>query len=281
MNKNYQVRNMTRDEMDIAIEWAANEGWNPGLYDAECFYYTDPKGFFVGVLDDEIISLGSAVCYDEQFAFCGFYIVKPAFRGQGYGLELTKARLNYAGDRNVGIDGVVEMLDKYERLGYRIAHQNARYQGMLSTANNIHEAIRPIIAQDRMQLNQYDRTQFPAPRATFLNDWTTQPESQALIWHENGEIKGYGVIRKCIEGYKIGPLFANTPMIAEQILLALARFGIGKNIYLDIAENNPEAIALVKRFGMEKVFKTARMYLKGPPKINHDRVYGITTFELG
>jgi hypothetical protein len=32
-DKNIVVRNMTRAELDIAVEWAATEGWNPGQRD--------------------------------------------------------------------------------------------------------------------------------------------------------------------------------------------------------------------------------------------------------
>lgn len=52
----YVIRHATRKELDIAISWAAKEGWNPGLFDADAFYATDPKGFFMGFLDDEPIS---------------------------------------------------------------------------------------------------------------------------------------------------------------------------------------------------------------------------------
>jgi hypothetical protein len=41
-NSNYQIRVMTRQEVDIAIAWAAAEGWNPGLYDKStvwCDYF--------------------------------------------------------------------------------------------------------------------------------------------------------------------------------------------------------------------------------------------------
>ncbi|MDP2934013.1 MAG: GNAT family N-acetyltransferase, partial [bacterium] len=39
------IRPMVRTELDLAIEWAASEGWNPGLQDANCFYAADPEGF--------------------------------------------------------------------------------------------------------------------------------------------------------------------------------------------------------------------------------------------
>jgi len=69
---NFTIRAMTRKEVDVAIEWAAAEGWNPGLADANCFHAADPGGFFVGLLDDEPIATISAVKYGESFAFVGF-----------------------------------------------------------------------------------------------------------------------------------------------------------------------------------------------------------------
>ena len=47
---------MTQQEVATAIEWAAAEGWNPGLHDAACFYAADPSGFLVGLLEDEPIA---------------------------------------------------------------------------------------------------------------------------------------------------------------------------------------------------------------------------------
>lgn len=282
MTNNYIIRTMNRREVDMAVDWAAQEGWNPGLHDADCFYTTDPNGFFIGLVDDQIIAVGSAVRYDDQFAFCGFYIVSPEFRGQGYGLALTKARLAYVGNRNAGIDGVTDMLDKYARLGYKIAHNNARYAvANLPGTVSVDPMIKPIEENQLSVLFNYDRNHFPAARPVFLKAWINQPESLALAWLEEGVMKGYGVIRTCREGFKIGPLFADTPSIADQLFQALTAYAQGGTVYLDIPENNKEAKALVARYHMEKVFETARMYLKGQPKLKNGQIYGITTFELG
>jgi len=82
---------MTLDEVSIAIDWAANEGWNPGIYDAECFYSVYCNGFLVGFVDDEPVAVISVVKYGYSFGFLGFYLVKPKYRGKGYGIltELT------------------------------------------------------------------------------------------------------------------------------------------------------------------------------------------------
>ncbi|AGA91039.1 hypothetical protein Thimo_2296 [Thioflavicoccus mobilis 8321] len=47
------VRAMTRAELDTLVDWAAAEGWNPGLNDAQIFWDTDPDGFVAAELGDE------------------------------------------------------------------------------------------------------------------------------------------------------------------------------------------------------------------------------------
>jgi hypothetical protein len=41
----YVVRKMTREEVPFAVRMAEQEGWNPGVHDAACFYSADPHGF--------------------------------------------------------------------------------------------------------------------------------------------------------------------------------------------------------------------------------------------
>ena len=89
----FKTRTMTRQEIEIPIEWAAKEGWNPGLYDGESFHAADPDGFILGLLDDEPIASISAVKYGTSFGFIGFYIVKPEYRGKGYGIQTWKVLL--------------------------------------------------------------------------------------------------------------------------------------------------------------------------------------------
>ena len=46
-----RIRAMRPDEITIALDWAAAEGWNPGLADAPCFATVDRDGFLIGELD--------------------------------------------------------------------------------------------------------------------------------------------------------------------------------------------------------------------------------------
>jgi GNAT superfamily N-acetyltransferase len=279
MKDRYVVSRMTKEEIPIAIEWAAKVGWNPGRHDAECFYQADPKGFFAGKLNGKIIAIGAAVIYDDTFAFCGLYMVDERYRGKGYGLALTKERLAYIGKRNAGLDGVTNMLDKYARLGYKVAHNNARYSGEPHLVIKKNDCLISITHINFDELIAYDRNHFPAARTAFLRCWITRGEGIGYV--QNGKLCGYGVIRECQQGFKIGPLFADSPAIANELFIHLAARAQGQPIHLDIPENNLHAHDLVKRYQLKKVFETARMYLKSSPQLPMEEIYGITTFELG
>jgi hypothetical protein len=122
---------------------------------------------------------------------------------------------------------------------------------------------------------------FPSDRSRFLNCWIRQPDSAALGYLKNGRLSGYGVIRKCRKGHKIGPLFADHEAIAENLLLALTGKITGEEFFLDIPEPNAQACQLVKGHNMQKVFETARMYSGEAPSLSLEKIFGVTSFELG
>lgn len=128
----FTVRVMTPAEISLSLDWAATEGWNPGKHDAQCFRAADPGGFFIGILRGEPIGCISAVAYDDAFGFIGLYIVKPEFRGMGFGLRLWQHAVAYLGNRNIGLDGVVAQQANYRKSGFRLAYRKsaswARFQ---------------------------------------------------------------------------------------------------------------------------------------------------------
>ena len=127
MSETMQIRNVAAQEMQLLANWAAAEGWNPGLHDAECFFAADPQGFFIGEVAGSPVGCISAVAYGQEFGFIGFYIVRPEFRGKGYGIQLWQAAMRYLGPRNIGLDGVVAQQANYQQSGFRLAYRNIRF----------------------------------------------------------------------------------------------------------------------------------------------------------
>ncbi|MEM6383934.1 MAG: GNAT family N-acetyltransferase [Pseudomonadota bacterium] len=279
----------------MAVSWAREEGWNPGLDDLAAFFAADPNGFFMGFLDGEPVSSISVVRYGLEYGFLGFYIVAPDHRGSGIGIATWNRGIDYLEGRTIGLDGVVDQQDNYRASEFVYAGRNVRYSGLprglpnALTARNDEATI--VASSDALLpgLNAYDSTFFPHGRAAFLRAWT-QPSSnvqrQTWAYLIDGEVLGYVTKRKCAVGYKIGPLLADNEQIAEALLIrAAATLGPNDQLTIDVPDANIEAVRLAKRFGMQPVFETARMYrLAGAqtvPGLPIDRTFGVTTYELG
>ena len=280
---NYIIRNMTSNEVkDIAIRWAEEEGWNPGLNDSVAFYSTDPNGFFVGLFENIPIACISTVSYGNNFGFLGFYIVKKEFRGKGYGLKIWNRALEYLANHNIILDGVVAQQDNYIKSGFKLAYRNIRYEGIAVDGFDNTTSVVPYSKHYFEKLVKYDSNLFQASRTSFLESWVKLNDAQTFVSLENDTMNGYATIRKCKVGYKIGPLFADNNNVANSLFISANQFaGIGSIIYLDTPEVNLNSVNLAEIYGMKKVFETARMYTKEQPNINLSNIYGVTTFELG
>jgi hypothetical protein len=225
------------------------------------------------------------VRYDDTFSFLGCYIVQEPFRGRGYGMAIHEAARRRLDGCTQGGDGVLENVEKYKQIGRVYAYRNARYEGIKQMADE--QADRPLKDAREVpfdQIEALDRACFPAPRTQFLKTWLHQPDAFALAAVDDGtaSVRGYGVIRRCHHGWKIGPLFAQDARTAEDIFHGLlGRIPSGDPYVLDIAEPNTAAMSLVARHGMREVFATARMYTGPFPQVRLDWVFGVTTFQLG
>lgn len=280
---NYSIRQAQENDMTYIIKKATKEGWNPGLNDGTAFFSADPKGFFIGEYNHEKISCISAVRYNG-FGFIGLYIVEEDFRGNGFGLALWNHAMSYLNGLNIGLDGVVAQQENYKKTGFNLAHTNMRFKYIPTHAPSIEQPDHIISAPlvDFETLLAYDLAHFPARRETFLRNWISTETAKTLVYQDKQKrIQGMGTIRHCFKGFKIGPLFARTPEIADQLFTSLIPFSQQKPIFLDIATNNPDALALVKKYQMTYVFETARMYTQNQPALPWREVYGITSFELG
>ncbi|MEV0097167.1 GNAT family N-acetyltransferase [Streptomyces sp. NPDC050738] len=275
------IARATCEEWPAIVDWAAAEGWNPGLADLDSFFAQDPEGFFVGRIDGKPVSAVSVVNYGPDYAFLGFYLVRPDHRGRGHGLATWKTALAHAGSRTVGLDGVPDQQDNYRSSGFERAHGTVRHVGTIAPASAPPAHIGPIGAADRQALLAYDSTCCPADRPHFLDRWLTQPGHRALARVVNGRLTGYGVIRPARDTYRIGPLFADTVTDAWALLAALAAETGGAPVALDVPDSNPEAVAMAESLGLEPTFATARMYTGPIRPVAAHRVYGVTTLELG
>jgi GNAT superfamily N-acetyltransferase len=264
----------------VAVAWADAEGWNPGLDDAERFLAADPGAFLWAEREGQIVATVSCALYGGSYAFVGFYIVRSELRGGGIGSPLFERALDRAGDRVVGLDGVLAQQASYERRGFVLAHRNVRWRTTGGGARP--EGLVELSEVPVEQLLAFDSAVFGCERERFLRAWIDRPAGHALAYVDGGKLTGYGVVRPCRTGMKVGPLFADERDVADRLLTGLlAAAGPDAEVFIDMPAANSRAGGLREGRVFEPSFETVRMYLNGRPPEDVRRVFGVTTFEFG
>lgn len=282
---NLHFQKLDFEGLKTLIKWAEEEGWNPGLHDAEVFWQADPDGYYGYFKKGELIAGGSIVSYHGEFGFMGFFIVKPAYRSRGIGRKLWYQRRDKLLSRmnkgaSVGMDGVIAMQPFYQKGGFKIAFRDERHE-KTGMAFPVDEHITSIGERDIEAVLEYDSRCFGFQRPQFMRPWLNMPNVKAFQYRDHGKLKGFAVVRKAVKGYKVCPLFADDKAIAEELYKACLDAVSGEPLYMDIPMINRDAADLVKKYHATYVFECARMYLGDAPDMEINRVFGLTTFELG
>ena len=292
-----ELRGMRRSEFDVLVEWAASEGWNPGLQDADSFWSADPQGFVAVEIGGKLAAGGSIVSYGRRYGFMGFFIVRPDLRGRGIGRRLwheRKRRLLGRLDAGapIGMDGVFAMEPFYARGGFVREHRELRFEAAASRPRasgavagpHAKDAGATIVPIGQVSLDDaiaYDAPHFPGPRSGFMRRWLSQAGALPLVALSGGTISGLAMARPARTGMRIGPLFADSPSIAESLLARILDECTGMPVHLDVPERNAAAMDLAARYGMREVFGCAKMTCGTPPALPWSRIFGVTSFELG
>jgi len=276
-----QCRRATKADLYTILTWAAQEGWNPGLEDAEAFYTADPKGFFVATVDGEPVAAISVVNHNSTYAFLGLYITRPAFRGQGIGYRLWQHGVSYAGTRTIGLDGVPDQQENYARSGFKKHSETTRFVGVVSGKPD--PDIRLATLQDIPNLIALEAAASGQSKPTYLQSWFTQQSSRKTIVLTSGNnIAGACTIRQCKTGTKIGPLWANTSFQSERLIRHAVSICDGETM-IDVPTTATDLTNLCADLNLTPTFETARMY-RGRISNSASKLFAnfsVTSLELG
>lgn len=275
------ARALSAADLARVLDWAAAEGWNPGLDDAAFFHAADPGGF-LGLDDGDgrLVSAISVVRHAPGVGFLGLYLTRPDARGRGFGRAVWAAGLARLADGAIGLDGVPAQQANYAAQGFVAIRRCARWTGPVEGAT--HAAVAPFAPADLLAALALDAAVGGYARPAWLGAWLRPaPTRRAMVLRRAGALAGFGVIRACGLGWKVGPLVAPDRAGAEALLRALARGTDRAALSLDIPATNAAASAMATDLGLAPAFETARMWRGPAPAEDPGRLFAVGTLELG
>lgn len=287
-----QIRPLESRDLAFVTELARREGFAPGLGDVAIYRQTDRQGVWLGWLGQEPVGCIAGIRYNAAYGFIGLYLVAPEQRGRGYGLELWRHAMEHLADLPcIGLEAAPQRVDDYARWGFVPASPTVRWQCI-----RLEDLPAPQPSASSWQLLEgaaipepavqaFDAQREPSPRPHFLHQWLQHPAGTVLaLLDADGLCHGFGRIRPCLlqhgQGWRIGPLLAESPQAAERLLQGLLQRHSGV-VLIDAPERNPAAAALLQSLGFEPLSRTLRMYRGSDPGVSLADVYGLACLELG
>jgi hypothetical protein len=276
------IRPLRDHEVPLANTWAIQEDWNPGPADALVFNTADPGSLLTIEVGGQPAGVISAARMSPGFGFAGFFVLAPEYRRSRFGWYLMQACLDRLEDRVIGVESVPERIHNYTHHGLSASHHTTAYRGQTPSAPARWQAgIGRALDIGIEQLAAYDAANFGVSRDLFLRAWLRLPDSLALVFKREDRVCGFGAVRLCCHGLRIGPLQADDPEAAEALFDALAGVVPGSALSVDCPAPNPETRALLLRKGLTPGFTTTRLYRGEPPRGRPERIYGLMSFSLG
>lgn len=271
-------------------QWCINEGWNLGISDSETYYNIDPSGHFI-LKSDEIMASISLIKHSNHFFTLGPFIVKPSYRQQGVGVVLwdyALARMkDEAPNALIALYAVASQVTRYQKSGFIKQFVNQRWYLKPSELNvPLHQQCVPITPENIRAVSLYDEHHYFTNREFIFTDMLKKPNIKGLAYMVDNKIKGFGIIRPCVHGFRLGTLVADSKNIAESLILCLQNYSKGEPVFIDVPEQNLEGISCMTALNaVRKPQEDTVTMIKGTLEPYHKDIwnthFGLLSLEIG
>lgn len=274
-------------------QWCIDEGWNIGIHDSEIYYKIDPSGHCIAKTNEnEKVASLSLIKHSPPFFTLGPFIVHKAYRGQGIGEALWNiaiARMSQEHpDAHIALYAVSEQVERYKKAGFvpAIAIQRWYLDSKTSFIPSFHNQCFAITDELIPDVSKYYQAHYVANRELLLKELLLKPETNGLGFMDDNVIKGFGFIRPCVRGFRIGALIADTPEIAQSLIAGLLIFAKRAPVFIDVPGSNPHGSYCMNAFhAVRAPQEDTMMMIKGTEYSSYlkqlEQHYGLFSLEIG
>jgi predicted N-acetyltransferase YhbS len=272
------IRQMKPDDIDFASGLVHAAGWASESMDSfAAFLAHDATGCFIAEAGGEKAGICIATRY-ERNGFIGELVVSKHLRLLGIGQLLFQKALDHllsAGLESIYLDGDLNAVSFYEKMGFRKVCRSLRFQGKFKGKK--HGYIRTLQAGEIERLCAWDREAFGDDRGFFLRRRAEGFPRMCLAAERDGEMKGWIMARPGDGLLAVGPWAALFPEEAAPLLEHLASEHGTEALRIGVLERNAEAVHLLRSWpGLQEGIHSWRM-VRGPSDRmgDHPALYAI------
>jgi GNAT superfamily N-acetyltransferase len=272
-------------------QWCIDEGWNIGIYDSEIYYKIDPMHHYIAKTNERVASL-SIIKHSPTFFTLGPFIVHKSYRGQGVGEALwneamTQIIKEYP-DAHIALYAVSEQVERYKKADFIpvLTIQRWHLDSNKSLSTSISHQCTTITNKLIPSVGRYYQNHYVTNRDLLFNELLLKPETNGLVFMDDNVIKGFGFIRPCVRGFRIGALVADTPEIAQILIAGLLVFAQSAPVFIDVPDSNPHTIGCMNAFhAVRAPQEDTIMMIKGTGYSSYlkkwEQHYGLFSLEIG
>jgi len=234
------IREMTADDVAAGLRLCRASQWNQTEQDWRFFLTAVPHGALVAQEDGRVIGT-VATCPYGPFTWISMVLVDPAARGRQVGSTLLKRGLELAGARTTArLDATPVGEAIYRRIGFAGEYRLARWCLDVTPPIARGSSARPLAPADWLAIRERDLRAFGASRLGLLQRLAGEAPEYARVIRRGNQVQGYLFGRHGHNREHLGPLVADGPDTAAELLASCLAEQPHCRFYLDAPDDRQE-----------------------------------------
>ncbi len=253
------------------------------LDDLMRYHRLQPDGWILALLDDRPVGMGGALLYGTR-ARIGLMAVLPEMQHQGIGAAVMQHLLEWIAHRGattVLLDATPAGVPLYAKFGFipddtASAYVQKQASTLVDTSGRATTCLEP---EELLEVIRYDEGKLGVRRTGVLTSYYEDfPDRIFIVRDSQKVITGYIVAQP----HRLGPWLADTPEVAESLLLHALHLSFARPPQALVPEYNQAARQLLERAGFLPTRHWQSMHLGGIPDLRSRQwLYGYANFYCG
>jgi len=251
---------MTRSDLSSGSVLSEQTGWNQTDADWQRFLTLEPDGCFVAKLDDQLVGTVTT-CVFDHVGWIGMMLVDPNVRSQGIGRALITRAIQYLESQStdsIRLDATPMGEPLYTSLGFKPQYRLTRFASKVEIPDD-GKPIGNWHQPDWNKIAVFDEAITGYNRKKLFRRFSMEPDIRVLVEQDDCEILGFVCARPGRMATYVGPCMVSSSAIGEKIMRqALSQFH-GKNVIIDVPNDNRCAFESITSVGFEPMREFVRM----------------------